>query len=83
MGGADFNAGSGVAVIASQHSEMTARLRKSTLFYLLDPGTKNPDRYIVFLFAGHRTGMAADTSILIDYKSIVFFTHSGLQGSIQ
>jgi hypothetical protein len=68
--GADFYAGSIVAVVAAQHGEMAPRIRVVTLLYVLDPGAVNAQRDIVFFFAGDRAGVAANAAILIDEKSV-------------
>lgn len=79
MGGADLNAGSGIAVIAPQHSKMAARVGKRALLHVLDPGAKDAYRDFVLLLARNRTGMAADASILIDDKTQVFRSHNRLR----
>ncbi|HKR28446.1 MAG TPA: hypothetical protein VJS11_13375 [Acidobacteriaceae bacterium] len=76
-GRTDFNAGSGVAMIASQYSKMAARVGKRALFDVLDPGAKNTDGYFVLFLACDRTRVAADTSVLIDDETKILLSHSG------
>jgi hypothetical protein len=49
---------------------MAAGVRKFTFFDVFHPGAKNSNRHLVFLFARHGTGVTADTSVLINYKSV-------------
>jgi hypothetical protein len=45
-------------------------MRKRALLYALHPCAKYAHRHLMFLFAGHSTGMAADTAVLINHKSV-------------
>lgn len=66
-------------MVAPQHSKMAARIGKRALFRVLDPGAENPYWYFVLFFACNRTGMAADTSVLIDDKTKILRIHDRLQ----
>src|SRR5260370_596382 len=68
--GADADAGSFVTVVTSQHAEMAAGMGKLTFFDVLDPSAKHAQRNLMFLFACHGTGMAANTSILVNDESV-------------
>jgi len=66
----DFDAWRRITMIAAHHAEVPAGVRELTFFDVLYPGAKYPDRHLVLLFARHRAGMTANTSILVDYKAI-------------
>jgi len=70
FGGTNVDTGSRVAVITSHHAEVAAGVRKFTFLYVLDPGAKDPNWNLVFLFARHRTGVTADTSVLVNDKAV-------------
>jgi hypothetical protein len=69
-GGANFRARGIIAVIASHHPKMARGVGKLALFDMFYPSTKHPNRHLVFLFAGDRTSMTSNTSVLIDDKSV-------------
>ncbi len=62
-----------VAVIAAQHGEMAPGIGINTLFDILDPGAVNAERDVVFFFARHRAGVAADAAMLIDEKTVAHY----------
>lgn len=66
----DFDAGSIVAVIASENTEVKAGVRERPLFDVLYPRTIHTDGNIVLFLAGHGAGMTADTARLIDEESV-------------
>jgi len=70
VGGANLYAGSIVTVVTSHHAEMTAGVREFTFLDVLDPGAEYPHWNLMLLFARHRTGVTADTSVLIDDESV-------------
>jgi hypothetical protein len=45
-------------------------VRKFALLDVLDPGAKDTDRDLMFLFARHRAGVTTDAAVLIDDKSV-------------
>ena len=69
-GGADLDAGRRVAVIAAHHAKMTAGLGKFALLYVFDPGPKDPDRNVVFLFAGNRASVTTDAAVVINDETV-------------
>jgi hypothetical protein len=73
--GADLNARSGVAMIATHNAEVPACVRELPFLDVFHPGAKHANGNVIFLFACHRTGMAADTSILVEHEAIA---HEGL-----
>jgi len=70
VGGTNLDAGCRVAVVTSHHAKVAAGMRKFTLLDVLDPGAKDPDRNLVFLFARHGTGVTANTSVLVNDKAV-------------
>ena len=69
-GGTDFRARRIIAVVAPHHPEVAGGVGKLTLFDMLDPGAKNTNRHLVFLFARDRAGVTPDTPVLVDDKSV-------------
>ena len=59
-----------VAVVAPEHGEVPARVGILSFFDVFDPGAIHADGDVVLFFAGNRTGMAADTAMLINEKSV-------------
>jgi hypothetical protein len=57
-------------MIASQHGEMTASVGIAALLNILHPGTIHADGDVMLFLARHRARMAADTTVLIDDKSV-------------
>jgi hypothetical protein len=80
FGGADGYAGSRIAVVTSHHAEVAPGMRIYTFLDVLDPGAKHAHRNLVLLFTGYRTGVTANTSVLIDDESIA---HEVLYSSSQ
>jgi len=70
FGGTNLDTGSRVAVITSHHAEVAAGVRKFTFLDVLDPGAKDPNRNLMFLFARHRTGVTPNTSVLVNDKAV-------------
>lgn len=68
--GTDFRARWVIAVVAPHHAKMARSARKFALLDVLDPGAKDTDRDLMFLFARHRAGVTTDTAVLIDDKSV-------------
>jgi hypothetical protein len=58
-------------VVAAHHRKKTARVGKSSLFDILDPGSIDADRNFVFRFTRHRAGMTTDTFAVIDDKTVI------------
>ena len=58
-------------MIAAHHAEKSARIGKSSLLDVLDPGTVYADRHFVFRFARNCTSMAADTLSVIDDEAVI------------
>jgi hypothetical protein len=70
VGGADLDAGRIAAVVTSHDPKVAFGLRELAGLHVFHPGSKHSDRDLMFLFARHRAGMAANTSVLVDYESI-------------
>jgi hypothetical protein len=70
VGGTNLSAGGRITVVTSHHAEVAAGVRKFTFFNIFHPGAKHSNRHLVLLFARHGTGVTANTSILINYKSV-------------
>jgi len=58
-------------VIASIDKKITARVRELAFFDVFDPGAIHANRNVVFGFASHGAGMAANTLALVDDKGVV------------
>jgi hypothetical protein len=69
-GGTNFRARRVIAVVAPHHPEVARCMRELALFDMLYPGAENPYRHLVFLFAGDCAGVTANTTVLIDDKSV-------------
>jgi hypothetical protein len=63
-------AGGIVAVIATKHAEVAARIRVLPLFYILYPGAKSAERNFVFRFAGYSAGMTSDALSVVYNKAV-------------
>ena len=59
-----------VAMVAPQHSEMPTDIGKLALLDVFHPGPEHADRSVMLFLARHRAGVASDTAVLIDYKSV-------------
>jgi hypothetical protein len=70
VGGTNLNAGSIVAVVTSHHAEVASGLGELAGLHVFHPRSKNSDGDLVFLLARHRTGVTADTSVLVDNKPV-------------
>jgi hypothetical protein len=70
VGGTNLSAGGRIAVVTSHHAEVAAGVRKFALLDVFHPGAKHSNGHLVLLFARHGTGVTANTSILINYKSV-------------
>ena len=62
-------------MIASIDKKITARVGELAFFDVFDPGAIDANGDVVFGFAGHGAGMAADTLALVDDKGV--FRHVG------
>jgi hypothetical protein len=69
-GGTDFRTRRVIAVVASHHPEVARSVGELALFNMLYPGPKHANRHLVFLFARDGAGVTANTSVLIDHKSV-------------
>ena len=56
-------------MITAHDGKHPARVGKLPFFYIFDPGPIDPDRDIMFCFAGNRTGVAANTVAVVNYES--------------
>jgi hypothetical protein len=65
----DLNAGRIVAMVAAQDSKVAGRVRKRSLFDVLDPGTIDSDGNTMFCFACHRAGVATNAAMLVNDES--------------
>jgi hypothetical protein len=72
-GGTNLDARRIVAMVASQHREVTPSIRISAFFNVLDPSAIHAERNIMLFLASYRASMAADAPVLIDDKPV---THS-------
>jgi hypothetical protein len=72
-GGTNLNAGSVVAVVAAEHREVPPRIRVAALFNILHPCAVYSHRDVVLFLAGHRAGVTADATVLIDNKSVAHY----------
>ena len=70
VGGANLNAGSVIAVVTSHHAKVALGVWKLAGLHVFHPCSKNSDGDLVFLLARHRTGVAANTSILVDNEPV-------------
>jgi hypothetical protein len=70
MGWANLDTRRIVAVVAPHHAEMPTDVGKLTFLDVFHPGPEHAHRNVMLLLAGHRAGVAPDTTILIDYKSV-------------
>jgi hypothetical protein len=70
VGGTDLNARSVIAVVTSHHAEIAPGLRERAGLYVFHPCSKNSEGDLVFLFAGHRAGVTANTSILVNNEPV-------------
>src|SRR5262249_31288517 len=70
MGRTDLDTRRIVAVVASHHAEMPTDIGKLALLYVLYPGPEHANRNVMLFLARHRAGVASDTAVLIDYKSV-------------
>jgi hypothetical protein len=68
--GANFDAGRVVAVVTSHHAEVSPGLGELAGLHVFHPGSEDSDGDLVFFLAGNRTGVAADTSILVDNEPV-------------
>jgi hypothetical protein len=81
-GGTNFNARSVIAMIATEHREVSSRIRVAALFNVLHPCAIYAHRNVVLFFTGNRAGVTADTTILIDDKSVAHFIPFELENSV-
>ena len=56
-------------MITAHDGKYPARIGKLPLFYILDPGPIDPDRYIMLCFTSNSAGVAADTVAIVDNES--------------
>jgi hypothetical protein len=57
-------------VITPHNRKHPGRIRPGALFDILDPGSVDPKRNIVFRLASHRAGVTADALVLVDDKTV-------------
>jgi hypothetical protein len=69
-GGTDFRARRVITVVAPHHPEVAGRVWELALFDVLYPGAKDTNRHLVFLFARDCAGVAPDTPVLVNNKSV-------------
>jgi hypothetical protein len=69
-------------MIATEHREVPAGIRVAPLFNILHPCAIHAYRDVVLFFAGHRAGVTADATILIDDKSVAHFIPFELENLI-
>ncbi len=62
-------------MIATIDEKIAARVGKLAFFDVLDPCSVNANRNVVFCFARHGAGMAANALALVDDKGV--FRHVG------
>jgi hypothetical protein len=72
-GGTYFNTRSVIAMVATEHREVSSRIRVAALFNILHPCAIYAHRDVVLFFAGNRAVMTTDATVLIDYKSVSHF----------
>src|SRR5262249_62096344 len=70
MGGTDLDTRCIVAVVAPHNAEMPTDIGKLAFLYVFYPGPEHADRNVMLFLARHRTGMASDTAVLVDYESV-------------
>jgi hypothetical protein len=68
--GTNFYARRVVAMIATQYREMTPGVRVVSLLDVLDPSAIHTKSDVVLFFAGHRAGVTADATVLIDHEAV-------------
>ncbi len=68
--GTNFDTRRVVAMVAAQHCEVSPRVGIESFFDVLDPGSIHADGDVVLFLAGHRAGMTADATVLIDDESV-------------
>lgn len=68
---ADFDTRGVVTVIATHHRKKPSRVRKLSLFDVLNPGSIDADRDVVFRLACDGTGVATNTAAVVDDESEV------------
>jgi hypothetical protein len=69
-GRTDLDARRIVTMIAPKHGKVPPCFRINALLDVLHPRPIHSDGNVVFFFASHRAGMAADATVLIDDKSV-------------
>ena len=57
-------------MIAARHLKYAARVGKSTLLDVLDPGPIHAHRHLVLCLACHRAGVTSDALAVIDYEAV-------------
>ena len=81
-GGANFNAGSVVAVVAAEHRKVSSRVGVAALFDILHPCAIYAYSDVVLFFTGNRASVTADATVLIDDKSVAHFIPFESENSI-
>ena len=56
-------------MITAHDGKHPARIRELALFYILNPGSIDPDGDIMLCFTSNRAGVAADTVAIVDNES--------------
>ena len=57
-------------MVASHHREEPLRVGPGPFFYVLDPGSVDPEWDVVLCFAGNGARVTADTARLVDDESV-------------
>jgi len=78
---ANFDTGRVRTMITPHDGKQSPGVRKDAFFNLFDPGSIDADRHVMLRFAGCRTGVAANTFSIVNYKSVshlkfVFSNHN-------
>ena len=68
--GTNSDTGRVVAVVTTIYQKIAARIGEFPLLNVLNPGAIDTDWHVVFGFAGHGTGVTANTLALVNHKSI-------------
>jgi hypothetical protein len=57
-------------VVAAHHSEVAGGVGKLALLYVLDPSAEHANRDLMFFLTSDSAGVATDTAVLINDKSV-------------
>ena len=70
VGRTNLDARSIVAVVTSQHAEMAAGVREFALLDIFHPRAKHAHRHLMLFFTRNGTCVTANTSVVINNKSV-------------